>query len=77
MVKSSARRHVFLFCLLVCVKKEQTPLPLPPEPHPLDFTADVPVFLRHTVCEACMDMKWNFHADRLVKTRNILGQPAK
>ena len=29
----------------VCdVYKEQTPLPLLPEPHPLDFTADVSVF---------------------------------
>ncbi len=29
----------------VCdVYKEQTPLPLHPEPHPLDFTADVSVF---------------------------------
>jgi hypothetical protein len=26
------------------VSKEQTPLPLLPEPHPLDFTADVSVF---------------------------------
>ena len=26
------------------VYKEQTPLPLLPEPHPLDFTADVSVF---------------------------------